>query len=329
MKHRIDLWAPHEYHYPLAYSFVPNIAAYLHDDPAPRPCMLVAPGGAYCFLSPTEGEIIAQRFFDMGYNAFVLSYTTDLSMSCPLKRQPIRDISRAIRLIRAKAEEFHVIPEQVAICGFSAGGHLCASICVHHMDIADPDPNLQQYSNRPDAAILSYPVISSGSCTHADSMRALLGMDPSKEELKFAANERNVSAQTPPCFLWHTLNDGCVPVENSLLFVDACKKAGVPYALHLFSEGPHGLSTADNVWIEEGWKADYTLEQAYAVADQIRQGALTGFTANEALDMVLLHGKNVAKDFFLNGSAPNKEVAVWPLVAHGWLQQLFQKDVNL
>ena len=125
MKYRIDLWAPHEYHYPLAYSFVPNVAAYLHDDPTPRPCMLVAPGGAYCFLSPTEGEIIAQRFFDMGYNTFVLSYTTDLTMSCPLKRQPIQDISRAIRLIRSKAEEFNIIPEQLAICA-SLPAVICA-----------------------------------------------------------------------------------------------------------------------------------------------------------------------------------------------------------
>ena len=329
MKTRIDLWEPHEYSYPLAYTFVPNVVALLHDDTQPRPCMIVAPGGAYCFLSPTEGEIIAQRFFGMGYNTFVLSYTTDLTISCPLKRQPVQDISRAIRLIRSKAEEFHIIPEQLAICGFSAGGHLCASICVHHMDVVDPDSNLQKFSNRPDAAILCYPVISSGSCTHTDSMRALLGENPSEGELDYAANERNVSFLTPPCFLWHTLADDCVPVENSILFADACKQAGVSHALHLFSDGPHGLSTADRLWVEESWKADYVLEQTYIIADQICQGKLETFTHNSTLDAVLTHGKNVTKDYFLNGAVPNMEVAVWPQLAHGWLQQQFQKDVNL
>ena len=325
MKFRMDLWTPDEYRYPLAYSFVPNVVAYLHDDPQPRPCIIVAPGGAYCFLSPTEGEIIADRFFACGYNAFVLSYTTDLTSSQPLKRQPMEDISRAIRLIRSKAEELHIIPDQLAICGFSAGGHLCASICVHHMDVVDPDAALQQYSNRPDAAILSYPVITSGTYTHEQSMRALLGAHPGEAELDYAANERNVSTQTPPCFLWHTMTDASVPVENSLLFADACKKNGVPYALHLFSDGPHGLSTADDIWVEESWKADYVLEQAYAIMDQAKQGNLFDSSAGY-LDEFMKHDRNVARGIFLANAVPNKEVAVWPQIAFAWLQKQFQKE---
>ena len=321
----MDLWTPNEYHYPLAYSFVPNVVAYLHDDSQSRPCIIVAPGGAYCFLSPTEGEIIALRFFDMGYNTFVLSYTTDVTMSCPLKRQPMEDISRAIRLIRSKAEALRIIPDQVAICGFSAGGHLCASICVHHMDVVDPDATLQQYSNRPDAAILSYPVICSGTYTHADSMRALLGKNPTEEALEYAANEKNVSSQTPPCFLWHTLPDDSVPVENSIFFAQACKEHGVPYALHLFTEGGHGLSTADEVWRDESWKADYTLEQSYAIVEQIQQGNLTG-VGNSTLDNFFTYGKNIAKEYFLGVVNLNKEVAVWPQIAHAWLQKQFQKE---
>ena len=103
----------------------------------------------------------------------------------------------------------------------------------------------------------------------------------------------------------------------------------MPHALHLFSDGPHGLSTADRLWVEESWKADYVLEQTYIIADQIRQGKLETFTHNSTLDAVLTHGKNVTKDYFLNGAVPNMEVAVWPQLAHGWLQQQFQKDVNL
>lgn len=326
LKYRMDIWMPEEYHYPLAYSFIPNIVALLHDDSQVRPCMIIAPGGAYCFLSPTEGEIIAERFYDWGYNTFVLSYTTDLTMTQPLKRQPMQDISRAIRLIRSMADGLHIDPDRLAICGFSAGGHLCASICVHHMDIQDPNPDLQQYSNRPDAAILSYPVISSGACTHKDSMGALLGDHPTEAELDYAANERNVSSQTPPCFLWHTITDASVPVENSLLFADACKKNGVPYALHLFSDGPHGLSTADDIWVEESWKADYVLEQAYAIMDQVEQGKLSVTSSRGCLNDFMKHGRNVARGIFLANAVPNKEVAVWPQIAHGWLQKQFQKE---
>lgn len=326
MKHRIDIWTPEEYHYPLAYSFVPNLVALLHDDSQVRPCMVIAPGGAYRFLSPTEGEIIAERFFVWGFNTFVLSYTTDLTMTQPLKRQPMHDLSRAIRLIRSKSDELHIDPDRLAICGFSAGGHLCASICVHHMDIQDPNPDLQRYSNRPDAAILSYPVITSGVYTHKDSMRALLGDHPTEAELEYAANERNVSSQTPPCFLWHTMTDASVPVENSLVFAEACKKNGIPYALHLFSDGPHGLSTADDIWVNESWKADYVLEQAYAIMEQVEHGELCDISSKDCLDEYMKHGRNLAKGMFLANAVPNKEVAVWPQIVHGWLQKQFQKE---
>lgn len=326
MKRRIEIWTPEEYHYPLAYSFIPNIVALAHEDSEVRPCVIVAPGGSYRFLSPTEGEIIAERFYSWGYNAFVLSYTTDLTMTQPLMRQPMYDISRAIRLIRSKADELHIDPDRLAICGFSAGGHLCASICVHYMDVQDPDPDLQSYSNRPDAAILSYPVITSGVYTHKDSMRALLGDSPSEEDLEYAANERNVSSKTPPCFLWHTLTDESVPVKNSLLFTEACKQKGVPYALHLFSDGPHGLSTADDIWVEESWKADYVLEQTYAILEQIEHGELRNIRSRPYLEDFLKHGRNMARGIFLASAAPNREVAVWPQIAHGWLQKQFQKE---
>lgn len=329
MQSRIDLWSFQEYSYPLAYGFRPNLVPFLHEDSQPRPGIIVVPGGGYCFVSPTESTTVAERFFSMGYNAFVLSYTTDLTFTCPLKLQPMQDLSRAIRLVRARAEELRVIPDQLAICGFSAGGHLCASICVHHMDIRDPDAALQQYSNCPNAAILSYPLISSVHYTHRESMLALLGEHPSEEELDYAANERHVSAQTPPCFLWHTVTDQAVHVENSLFFAQACREAGVPFAMHLFSDGPHGLSTSDAAWVGESWKADYVLEQSYAIIEQIRQGNLKHVPSNWTIETFLAHGKNVARDSFLYDAVPNKEVAVWPQIAHSWLQQLFQKDVTL
>ena len=131
------IWEDGEYSYPMAFGFVPNIMSYLHEDGEVRPCMLVVPGGGYCVVSPTEGEIVAKRFYEAGYQAFVLTYTTNILMSVPLKTQPMEDLSRAIRYIRKHAGEFCVDPGRVVVCGFSAGGHLCGSVCVHYNDIAD------------------------------------------------------------------------------------------------------------------------------------------------------------------------------------------------
>jgi len=323
-KFRIDIWKEDEYNYPLAFSFRPNLVAMLHDDAIERPCVLVAPGGAYCFLCPTEGEPIADRFFQKGFNCFVLSSTTDLTITQPLRKQPLMDISRAIRLIRANANQYHVRPNQLAICGFSAGGHLCASICVHFSDVMDCDPALQCYSNRPDAAILSYPVICSRQYTHRESMQALLGNTPSEAELDYAANEMHVSEQTPPCFLWHTVNDESVPVENSLLFAQACKQHGVSVALHLFSDGPHGLATADDYWLKESWKPDYVSEQAFVVLEQIKNGTIQSVQHNEFLDAYLTHGRKAVTDHFIYGKEPIPEVAVWPEIAYSWLVKQFR-----
>lgn len=326
MKTRIELWHANEYTYPMAFSFRPNLLAHLHEDDTDRPCMLVVPGGAYCFLSPTEGDAVADRFYAMGYQTFVLSYTTDLTITHPLKTQPMEDLSRAIRLVRARAEGLNVDPNRLAICGFSAGGHLCASICVHHMDVQDCNPQLQVVSNRPDAAILCYPVICSEAYTHRESMLALLGREPDAEALDYAANEKHVSAQTPPCFLWHTVTDDAVPVENSLRFAEACRKQGISYALHLFSGGPHGLATADHLWVEESWKDDHVMEQTYTVLEQLEQGRLQDIPDNWILDAFRAHGKNAVRDSFLAGATPNAEVAIWPQIAGAWLDRQFQKE---
>lgn len=322
-KFRVDIWKPGEYSYPLAFSFRPNIMAMLHEDNMEHPCILVVPGGSYCFLSPTEGENVADRFFQQGFNCFVLSYTTDLTLSVPLRLQPLKDISRAIRLIRAHAEEYQVIPNNLAICGFSAGGHLCASICAHFMNVMDCDPALRHYSNRPDAAILSYPVICSREYTHRESMQALWGSSPSDEELDFSANEKNVTELAPPCFLWHTLADDIVPVENSLRFAQACMEHSVPFALHLFSEGPHGLATADDYWLHESWKADYVLEQTYVVLEQVKNGTIQKVHEHSMLEAFLHHGKQAFPNSFLYGATPVPEVAAWPQIAYAWLVKQF------
>ena len=161
---RIVIWEEEEYAYPAAYGFIPFIVSYIHEDDKIRPAMVVAPGGAYRYASPYEGNLPALEFYRAGYNVFVLVYTVNHldELEAPLGRQPLRDISRAVRIIRARAAQWNIDPLKVAVCGFSAGGHLCASLCVHFEDIEDPNPEYEEISNRPDAAVLCYPVIIAG-----------------------------------------------------------------------------------------------------------------------------------------------------------------------
>ena len=245
---RIELWTKEEYQYPAAYGFLPVMFSCIHEDTKKHPAILIVPGGSYREVSPSEAHLSAMEFYQTGYNVFVLAYTINLLDEAPLKLQPLNDISRAVRMIRFHAEELHSRADQIAICGFSAGGHLCASLCVHGKDVTDPDENYQSVSNRPDAVILAYPVISSGKYGHRDSFVALLGKNPTEQELDYMALENHVTGDTPPCFLWQTATDEVVPVQNSYLFAQACAKAGVPFAHHVFSEGVHGLSVATEEW---------------------------------------------------------------------------------
>lgn len=277
---RLDLWKPQEYTYEAAYGFMPNVHAYLHDEDAtPRKCMVVVPGGGYCMLAPHEGVLPAMEYYRMGLNVFVLTYTNDITMCVPLKRQPMEDISRAVRLIRKGAAEYNIYADKLLICGFSAGGHVCASLCTHFDDITDPDPGLNTISNRPDAAIFGYPVITSGKYTHIYSMQALLGYEPSDEELEYFSLEKQVKENTPPCFLWQTVEDDLVPVENIYLFAKALKEKGVPYAQYVFPKGGHGLSVASDEMFA-GWRGgEYICEQLGFALKHIKDG--TAVNMNE------------------------------------------------
>ena len=235
-KFRVNIWDKDEYDYPAAYGFVPFLKAYLHEDvkDAPRGVMLVAPGGGYCMCVPHEGEPVALEFYNKGFDAYVLTYTTDVTMSIPLKDIPLKDISRAVRLIRRARSDAGITREKLAICGFSAGAHLCGSLVTHYMDVTDPNEELDHISNRPDAAILSYPVITMGKYTHDGSRISLLGRRPGVEERRFYSLENHVNKNTPPCFLWQTAEDELVPVNNSYLFAQALIKAGVHVPIMYF-----------------------------------------------------------------------------------------------
>lgn len=312
-KKRIDLWKNKEYFYSEAFGFRPNLTAYMHEDNKVRPCMIVVPGGGYRIVSPTEGEIVAKRFFSIGYNTFVLTYTTNVLNNEPLKYQPMKDLSRAVREVRSKAEEYHIIPDKIVLCGFSAGAHLCASLCVHNEDIEDTCQDYRHISNKPDAAILAYPVITSGEKGHRGSFLALCGKNASKEELEYMSVEKHVTSDTPPCFLWQTADDEAVPVENSYLFAEACRQCKVPYAHHVFSYGIHGLSLADEIWAKGEYGNPYTLEQVKKVMQMIDEHAVD---VNENMKNELSELVNFSRSNY----QMNREAAVWPELAEIWLE---------
>ena len=325
----MKLYAEGEYTYPAAYGFEPFLTSYLHEDGGDRPCIIVAPGGGYRFVSPTEGEIVARTFYDLGYQAFVLTYTINMLDLCPLKMQPLHDISRAVRYVRKNADTFRISRDSLAVCGFSAAGHLCASLAVHYMDDVETNPDYHDISNRPDAAILSYPVITSGEFAHRDSFTALLGKDATEEELHYMSLETQVTKDTVPCFIWQTVTDELVPVENAYLMSEALKKAGVPYAMHLFTDGKHGLSVATQDWADNKYASLYNLAQIRAYADAARDGRLP-LPEDKKEEFLRVFGGDQGPDFGElpkeMKNKPNPEAAVWPILADAWLRKTFDRQ---
>ena len=313
---RIDLWTEEEYAYAGAFGFRPNLRTYLHEDAENRPCVLVIPGGGYRFCSPSEGENVALRFYDMGYQVFVGSYSTNMISFADLKLQPLRDISRMVRIIRARAEEFRIRDGQIVLCGFSAGSHLCGSLCVHWKDVADD--RYAGISNRPDGAILSYPVITAGEYAHRDSFTALLGPDATEQELDYMSLEKQVTRDTPPIFLWHTASDGLVPVENSCLMAMAMKQQGIPFELHIFPKGDHGLSLSDEDWAQGRNQNPYPNEQMACLAKAAEEGKLTVPPEHAVWMRAVLHPEDAPA---MPHGKPIPEVAVWPDLADRWIRE--------
>lgn len=209
----------------------------------PRPAVIVCPGGSYEFTSDREAEPVALAWNTRGYHAFVLRYSVaPARFPCALF-----ELATAVSLVRKHAEKWHIDPNCIYVCGFSAGGHLTASLGVFwDSDFLKGALSFQKNEHRPNGLILSYPVITSGEFTHEDSMKNLLGErynDPYWR--KKLSLELQVSAMTPRCFLWHTYDDDLVPVENSLLFASALRRSHIPLELHIYPKGVHGLSLAN------------------------------------------------------------------------------------
>jgi acetyl esterase/lipase len=211
-------------------------------DPAKRngATMLILPGGGYGNLAEHEGTGYAQFFAAHGITAYVLKYR----LGSNGYRHPImlNDAARALRMLRAFARRDGLDPNRIGVIGSSAGGHL-ASTLLTHFDAGNPnatDP-IERESSRPDLGVLCYPVITLGEFAHAGSRRNLLGDNPPADLVRNLSNETQVTRNTPPTFIWHTVEDKAVPVENALLFASALRRAGVPFSLHIYELGAHGL----------------------------------------------------------------------------------------
>ena len=316
---KVLLWNELEYNYAAACGFIPNMRLYFHEDEKVRPCILIAPGGGYAVVSPSEGEIVAKKFYEMGYHTAVVTYTTNLLQMIPLKTQPMQDLMRAIRYIRKHAEELHVDKDKIMLCGFSAGAHACGSVAVHWQEFENTETGeYASVSAKPNAVILSYPVITSGDCAHRGSFTALLGADASEEELEYMSLEKQVTEHMPPCFLWQTATDKTVPVQNSFLFAQALQEKKIPYAFHVFSKGKHGLSLADEAWANEEFGEPYTLEQTFALGQAVNDGTFP--VPEEAKQALNEMAKMFTGQTKREKEQANEEVRQWPELADEWIK---------
>lgn len=239
----IDLKPPYEKSEIDGRELAPQLTAMLHDnDPSRKyPSVVVVPGGSYMHCSKREGEPCAARWYAYGYNAFVLDY------SCVGKKFPtaLLELCEALRFIRNNAEQMQC-DGRIIVCGFSAGGHLAASLGVHYdkfgKDFGGDD------IIRPDGMVLSYPVITTGEYTHSLSAENIA---PTEELREITSLEKHVSADTPPAFIWHCADDKTVPVQNSLMMADALSRNNIPFELHIFPQGGHGIALCDKTTVKD------------------------------------------------------------------------------
>lgn len=248
-----------------------------------KPAIVICPGGAYLRISDQEAEAVALRFAAYGYHSFVLSYSVGPACAMP---GPLLELAKSVAFLRSRADEWLIDAGRIAVCGFSAGGHLCATLCTRY-ELAAELLALPPEQVRPDAAVLGYPVtdltiplpplplsalsgpvtdpahpelavLPAFQCCIAETedgyeLRLDQGMNcyllhsdaPTEAQLREYSPCLHVTERTPPAFLWMTWNDEMVPPVNSLHYAEALLAHGVRAELHMFVNGPHGLSLAD------------------------------------------------------------------------------------
>jgi acetyl esterase/lipase len=222
------------------------------EDNIKRPCVIIYPGGGYTILaSGHEGIDIAKFFNSIGVNAMVVKYRIPNDKAQNDKSiAPLQDAQQAILLAKTNANNWGIDDKKIGILGFSAGGHLAASLSSHYADVKIDNPS--KVSLRPDFQILIYPVITMKDFGHAGSKENLIGKDPTPEQIQYYSNELNVNEQTPPAFIVHAINDDAVPVQNAHVYDSALKANKVSSTLYLYEKGGHGFGmknpTASEQW---------------------------------------------------------------------------------
>jgi len=247
---KFNLWQETPGYKPEYGQEAPGLAAYVPQ--GAKGAVVVFPGGGYNHLAAHEGEPVAQWLNTLGVAAFVLNYRVK-PYGHPY---PWMDATRAVRTVRARAAQWGFAPDKIAVLGFSAGGHLAATISTRH-DAGAPasDDPIERVSSRPDAAVICYGVTTFDTrYYHGGSARALFGDSPSEQDLQDYSAEKQVTQRTPPAFLWHTADDASVPLMNSLLYAGALQACGVAVELHVFPHGRHGLGLANDDPVVGQWK---------------------------------------------------------------------------
>lgn len=204
------------------------------------PVLVLCPGGAYRFTSEREADCVAFEYLSAGYNVFTLNY------SCGEKAKdfrPLKELSSTVMSIRKNADKWHCMPNKIAVMGFSAGGHLAASLATmwdneEFKKAFDTESGL----NRPNAAILCYPVITADEYAHVESIENVSGCKEGTEGYKFFSLDKQVSSKTCPIFIWHTGEDSVVPCENTIKLISALQHEKIPFECHIFPHGDHGSS---------------------------------------------------------------------------------------
>ena len=216
------------------------LESYLIDTDKPCPAVMICPGGAYEIIcSPSEGRPVAEKFNELGMHAFVLTYR----VAPDTFPAPQQDAMRALKIIRANADKWKIAPQSIGVCGFSAGGHLAASLgttLVENIDASAGDC-FDRYSARPDFIITGQGVLAATPATDIFTLECLLGHPPTAEEKEKFSPCNCVNENTPPAFIWHTASDQMIDYNCSILFARALIKHNIPCELHIFPRGRHGV----------------------------------------------------------------------------------------
>lgn len=220
----------------------PSLKPFTLEGDEEKAAIIICPGGGYVDRAWHEGEPVAKWLNRIGIHAFVLNYRV-APYSHPY---PFMDACRAVSYVRFNAVKWNINSKKIGILGFSAGGHLAAMVGTHFTDsYVKSKDEIDKISCRPDLMVLAYPVISFDKYTHEGSKVNLLGEEVDDESIFYFSNEHNVTDSTPPTFLWHTADDESVHVQNSILFSVALKEKNIPFELHIYDSGPHGMGLAN------------------------------------------------------------------------------------